>query len=359
MSGIRVIDLTAARSFYELGLHQGQACAAEIRRATDLALAALGPGRTILSQKLAGCTRMIARHAPHILEELQGIARGAGVALPALLTLNCLDECYCALLEARPSRQCSAFGCRGIGGTLLGQNLDAPAWLDGQQLVSLIRSPLDGAAVVRCGYFGQVFGIGMSGNGFGVVSTTLLNGRGGTTGVPNTVVQAAVLYAPELDAAVDIVRHSPASTATAWILGGDEALFELETTVGGACMRPCQGPCAHTNHARITRDTCDVPGVCAGGTFLMDDGGHSFEGTLERQAALERFFRENDRDALTVRALCGVLRKPPFLRDDRSRTVYTVVMDLTARRLWIYGSAPDAHPMVLDLADLPAPGASV
>jgi hypothetical protein len=82
---------------------------------------------------------------PDLVEEMRGIAEGAGVPFDQVAAYNLMDEQWWYDLERTPNAEpgCSvvAFADQGTGAVLLGQNMDLPAYMDGGQVVLRIQAP--------------------------------------------------------------------------------------------------------------------------------------------------------------------------------------------------------------------------
>jgi isopenicillin-N N-acyltransferase-like protein len=87
----------------------------------------------------------IARHCPELLEELHGIAEGAGLPFPLIAAYNLMDEQWWYDAE----RGCSVVGVAHDGArAVLAQNMDLPAFMDGSQLVVRVSGPDEPEALV-------------------------------------------------------------------------------------------------------------------------------------------------------------------------------------------------------------------
>jgi isopenicillin-N N-acyltransferase-like protein len=124
-------------SAYELGLQHGKALAGEIRANLtlyfDMVKGLTGTEPDLCLTHAGKFQKAINVNAPGLLEEMQGIAKGAGVSLDEILFLNARTE----LMSMRPSGEaergeCTAIGLTGErtinGQAIIAQNWDGGMW---------------------------------------------------------------------------------------------------------------------------------------------------------------------------------------------------------------------------------------
>jgi isopenicillin-N N-acyltransferase-like protein len=94
----------------------------------------------------------IENQLPDLVDEMRGIAEGAGVPFHQIVAYDLMDEQRWCDLEHAPSAEpgCSAVAVadQANGAVLLAQNMDLPAYMDGDQLVLRIRTPRHPEALV-------------------------------------------------------------------------------------------------------------------------------------------------------------------------------------------------------------------
>jgi len=85
----------------------------------------------------------IRKHTPELYEELQGIAKGAGVDFQTLYAYQMFDELVLYVSEKYRLEHCSGFGVYGRDDlpNILGQNNDLPPYYDGTHTVLRIKQP--------------------------------------------------------------------------------------------------------------------------------------------------------------------------------------------------------------------------
>ena len=207
-----------------------------------------------------GYRAAIEAFCPDALQEMTGIAEGAGLPFDAVLALNCRSELMFAGARrkgAPPPCECTSFAvtpqASAGGRVLLGQNWDwVPFARDVCVLVEAQRDDKPSyATLVEAGMLAKV---GFNAAGLGLCTNTLVSERdAGAKGVPYHVMLRALLDATSLEEARRIL-HAPQRALSANYLlahaSGEAANFE--TIAGGAAevrtTLPQDGLLAHANH---------------------------------------------------------------------------------------------------------------
>ncbi|RZQ60833.1 C45 family autoproteolytic acyltransferase/hydolase [Amycolatopsis suaedae] len=190
--------------------------------------------------------------APELVEEMDGIAAGAGVHPGDILVLNVRGEAsYDPTFRDVPDG-CTSFAmttASGDGHVYCGQNWD---WRDGVRdtvvLLRIVQPPKP--TVVMHVEAGQVGRQGANSAGIGLNA----NGLGGrfdaTMGVPQTLIRRKALDCASLSDALDVlVRTRGHIASNALLTHRDRFAIDVETTPG-ACgwMYPDDGLLVHGNH---------------------------------------------------------------------------------------------------------------
>lgn len=337
---IRVLDVTEASDFYQIGYLHGSAAGTEIKECVEKVKALFGSSVDELKRMFREETTYldnIRTYLPNVYREFCGMCDGAGIEQEELLLLNCLDECYLLLNERNLIGHCTSFGIKQADDeVIIGQNLDFMKLFDGYQIQIRMKSPKNGMRMETVGFAGQIFGIGMNERGIALVSTTLLNGAyHKNRGIPNTFVQKALLYTETLQEAVEILKGCPVSTATSWTIAAPCEVMCLETTANRVAIFPEEAVYAHTNHVLCTDDVIAVPNVSDENGLILHNG-KSWELTLERLEVMKKTVYQYP----AINELCSKLSEPPIQRTDTSRTLLSVVMSLKEKEgyLWYRGS---------------------
>ena len=182
------------------GTAYGEEARERVRRSVDayreVFLADAGWDWTQVTEHALGYTDAIVRFEPRYLEEIAGIAAGAGLAMEDILAINVRTEVMFAAKArqaADPSRrpgECTAFAVTpersADGHTLLGQNWD---WLPHAEetVIVLEAEQDDGPGYVTVVEAGLLAKTGMNASGIGLVTNALVSDgdRGATWyGIP-------------------------------------------------------------------------------------------------------------------------------------------------------------------------------
>lgn len=240
------------------GKAYGQACADLIRgqlHAWDRWTA--GRGRSLADlvdglSRRAGFRQAAERWAPQLVEEIHGIAAGAGADDDEVFALNCLDEAW--WWGGRPSG-CSVLAhsrfTDSAARPLAAQNMDLDVWMDGGQ-VALVRAERPGlpdvAVLTRAGMVGLC---GANGSGLAVLVNTLPQLPVDPDGVPVAFVARMVLDCGDVAEASDLLRRLPHATGQAYTLvDRSGAVAGLECGSGTVRDYPpaAAGMMVHSNH---------------------------------------------------------------------------------------------------------------
>lgn len=311
-----------------------------------------------------------------LLDEMAGIAEGAGLGLAEVLALNCRTEILpasflgggsvdaAAALAANRAAglpdwlddapldpairegECTAMAVAPSasrdGHTWLAQNWD---WLGRQRQALVLLQGHDGrgTAFTTLTEGGMLAKIGMNQHGFALGLNILRSLQDGERpGVPVHVLLRHLLGCASvadarrvLDGLGGRLGFGAASNIPCADARGDVACFEV-APAGWAELPPEQGVVAHSNHfvcASLQAVQAPMADTLSSGPRLATARQHAQARPLDR-AALERFLRDESDGHLSI------CRRPdPALPPDaRVESVAGIVMDCSARAIWI---APD------------------
>ena len=309
---------------------------------------------------------------PAYLEEMRGIADGAGLDLTDVLAINVRTEVMYAAKarnaprEPRLPAECSAFAYVPApgqsGSVILGQNWD---WLlhAAQTLVVLEARPDDGPDFVTVVEAGLLAKTGMNAAGLGLVTNALVTEADtGEPGLPYHVLLRAVLDCGTVTEALQVLQAGLRSSSANYLIAhASGTALDIEAAPGDFTrlypLFPADGVLLHTNHFLAPRlDPVDLS------LWAMPDSAVR----LQRLQAATTAHKHKDKD-----------KHPPTLEDFRSlladhadyptsicahpdpadhpceqgSTIASVLMDLTARRLWLAAGHPCQVPYeLLDVA---------
>lgn len=266
MASVRTIEVSGATAL-ERGRRYGQAAADLIADAIAYYSRAFEhqsglPWREVL-ERARPWQRLIADEFPELLEEMTGIATGAGVTLTEIVTLNCRGEIVYdtgfgrTSAYTRPLEEvdgCTSFSltgrAAGDGHVYAGQNWD---WrhevLDTVVVLRIVQPPKP--TIVMHVEAGQIGRQGANSSGFALNA----NGLGGrfdeSIGVPQTVIRRLVLDSASISDALKVLVATRAHIASNALLTHREGFaIDLETTPGahGWEYPDDNGLLVHGNH---------------------------------------------------------------------------------------------------------------
>jgi hypothetical protein len=200
------------------------------------------------SDRLNALKAATAREFPRHMQELEGIADGAGLALDEIFLWNCRGD----LRDLDPALDDA--GCTTVmlpGETaVIGHNEDGGEALAGLCFLCDV-APDEGPGFTAFCYPGMLPGHAFGVNRLGLVQTiNNIRPHDLTVGVPRHVIARAVLDCGDLDAAVALLQRSDRAAGFHHALGqaGDSRLLSVEAPASGCTVVEVQHPMAHANH---------------------------------------------------------------------------------------------------------------
>jgi isopenicillin-N N-acyltransferase like protein len=304
---------------------------------------------------------------PAYLEELRGIADGAGLDLADVLAINVRTEVMyaakarqaptAARLPARLSQpaECSAFACVPSPGqndpVLVGQNWD---WLlhSARTLVVLEVRQDEGPDFVTVVEAGLLAKTGMNAAGLGLVTNALVTDADvGEPGLPYHVLLRAVLDCTTVTDALEVLQAGPRSSSANYLIaqaGG--AALDIEAAPGDFTrlypVYPEDGVLRHTNHFLGDIQPTDLSLWAMPSSVVR----------LQRLRAAATARTLDDFGVLLAdhadypHSICAH-PDPAAHPCEQGATIASVLMDLTARRIWLAAGNPCQVPFEqLDIA---------
>lgn len=301
----------------------------------------------------------IAAFRPAYLDEIRGIAEGAGLDPADVLAINVRTEVMFAAKarqaagRSRAPDGCTAFAvvpAPGVGGsTLIGQNWD---WLPhSSQTVVVLEARQDAGpdfvTVVEAGLLAKA---GMNSSGLGLVTNALVTEADtGVPGIPYHLALRAILDCETVSDALAALQSGERSSAANYLIAHrDGSVVDVEASPGDFSrlylLFPQDGVALHSNHFLSPRFGGKDVSV-----WVMPDSPLR----LQRiQAGLSG--REGLPTLDTLRALLadhanypsGLCCHPDPRMDpyDQGATVASVLMDLGARQMYLADGNPCSAP---------------
>jgi len=286
-----------------------------------------------------------------ILEEIEGIAEGCGLALGDLLAINARSEIMFGLKVA-PAPECTSFyaGPRATadGHVLLGQNWDwRPRAKDSIILAEVDQGP-DRPACVFLPEAGLVGKTGFNEHGIGVVLNAMMSSiDAGEPAVPTHVILRGILNSRTIEEATAAILRARRGGSATYVIGSASGVgICVETGPGGIesafVIHPEDDLLAHSNHF-----VADTP--------FGDPAKDELPDTLARHKRMSSLLAERAGEispAIMEAVLAddeghpsAICRFPDPTVDPvlRVSTVASIVMDLTTMTAEIAAGPPSEH----------------
>lgn len=288
------------------------------------------------------------------LEEIAGIAEGAGAAYEDVLALNIRTEIMFSATarsacDGRRPAECSSFAllppATREGVTLIGQNWDSlpHAFRTVVVLEAEQSDRPDFVTVVEAGLLAKA---GMNACGVGLATNALVTlDDKGMPGIPYHVVLRAILDAETLTDALVAIQRRPRSAAGNYLIAHRDGLaIDVETAPGDFSsvwlIHPEQGVLLHTNHFI-------APSFSGRDVSLWATPGSAFrlgrlmalvrEGGVDDVGGLQRVLADHAGHPFGI--CCHPDPRAASVHDQRA-SVVSMVMNLDRGEIW----ASDGHP---------------
>jgi isopenicillin-N N-acyltransferase like protein len=198
------------------------------------------------------------RWTPDLLEEIHGIAEGAGLDFDTTLVLQLIDE-YWVNGEAVAREHCSSLGFskRGKQPACVAQNLDVESFRDGFQIILHIKHPDSGLESFVLSHAGLIGANGMNNRALGICCNTLAQLSNCRDGLPVACVIRGVLQQETEEAALAFLHRIKHASGQNYIIGGPANVYDLEcsaTKVSRFKVKEHDDVVWHTNHSLVNDD---------------------------------------------------------------------------------------------------------
>jgi predicted choloylglycine hydrolase len=260
---LKVLDLTG--SPYERGLQHGRRLRTEIGKVVglwkeDLGKQGKGDPDRLIKRFLAETNFVpaIQKWTPDLLEEVRGIADGAGLPFETMFAFQLVDEMW-VYLDQPTSGHCSSMGAAKSGAhpAYVAQNMDLEAFRDGFQVVLHIAASrsLPEQFVFTCA--GLIAANGVNNRSITIACNTLLQLSASRDGLPVAFVVRGVLAQTSPEKAVKFMKGVKHASGQNYILGAGDHVFDFEASASKVVeFRPVlDGSIVyHTNHPLANDD---------------------------------------------------------------------------------------------------------
>ncbi len=228
---------------------------------------------------------------PELLEEIKGIAEGAGVDFDTMFVFQLADECY-ANGKTIAQDRCSSLGfsMRDQQAACIAQNMDIESYTDGFQLVLHIKHQdldMESYVLTLAGCIGLN---GMNNKAIGICCNMLPQLNNCRDGLPVACVVRGVLQQRTEDEAIGFLHRIKHASGQNYVLGGPTNVYSFECSAGQISrFKPSRREDVvwHTNHPLVNDDyISDYRALLERGTNLENVEPN----TRNRLQALERRF---------------------------------------------------------------------
>jgi len=287
--------------------------------------------------------------APECIEEMRGIAQGAGASYDNILALNCRSELLFAALRGTrrvPPGECTSFAvlpaASANGHLLIGQNWDwVPFAREVSVLLTVERDRKPGfTTVVEAGMLAKV---GFNTAGLAVCTNTLVSTTDtAASGVPYHIILRRLLDAETFASAKDLLTSTERALSANYLIGharGEAANFEA--SAGGRetlyITEPSRGLLCHANHflERAAAKTDSYVRLHPHSLTRLE----SLRKALHSGVTLDALRAALRSHENAPNGVCG--HPDPKANPLQARTtVASVIADLTAGEAWITSGPP-------------------
>jgi isopenicillin-N N-acyltransferase like protein len=262
----RLPFVTVRGDAHERGYQHGQQCGDLIARYPEVLRSALRleaswrgltvptlPSREELLARAMTFLPQLTAFAPHLVEEVRGIAEGARLSFAEALLVNVRGEVMGVTLPAlAPVEGCTAFaigrGATADGGVLAGQNLDQMP--TNQELLIVLRvEPDAGPALLMCTFAGLVGYMGLNSAGLTAFQNQLSTPVWRGSAMPHYFMKRVLLEQTDLAGCRAVFARAPLCSSGNYVLADRAGLLDVEATPDGfATIEPEDDILVHTNH---------------------------------------------------------------------------------------------------------------
>ncbi|MBI1309908.1 hypothetical protein GC176_01270 [bacterium] len=212
-----------------------------------------------LAQRAARFRPLFRKWCPHLLDEIQGLAQGAGINEGLALACQLRGE-----LSKQNTGGCTTFAATGIatadGATLIGQNSDMlPEMREFAYVLHL--TPDDRPELIMWTFGGMIGYHGLNEHGVAHFANSLGGGPDWQFALSHYPLKRLILEQRNLDDVRQLIRDVPVASSGNYMLSdGTGAIADIEVTPRGATeiARPQSGLLAHTNHFLCGAHACEA-----------------------------------------------------------------------------------------------------
>jgi isopenicillin-N N-acyltransferase-like protein len=233
----------------ELGRQHGEQCRERLRGFLDYLGVTLQLSRPQLQHRALRFRPLFLHHAPHLVEEVEGLAEGAAISVAEALAVQVRGE-----LGQLGGEACTTFvlgpSATASGAILIGQNSDVEPELEAFAYVLRLQ-PADRPAVLMWTFGGQIGYHGLNTAGVAHFANALGGGPSWKFGLPHYPIKRLMLEQRGMADILDLLRRVPVCSSGNYVLcDGTGRIADVEVTPEGISLLDGRADdfIVHTNH---------------------------------------------------------------------------------------------------------------
>jgi len=239
--------VTVSGSHYEVGVAVGETMRQPIRNLLDREKAKLGDTFVHYVAMLPPFIDITKRYFPQYMDEVRGIADGAGVDFQTLFFTNCREVVdYSGFTST--ADHCTIVAIAQSNQYIVGHNEDWDA--ESLEILYIFDAVIDGVHI-----FGLNYGDSVMGDSISVISNGLIQAvndlqhQDAQLGVPKKFIARALLDCKTLEEAEDIIKAVPRAAGFNHVLVQGPRLWNIESSAKEYVIEKVQlQKYVHTNH---------------------------------------------------------------------------------------------------------------
>lgn len=303
----------------------------------------------------------IEAHAPSLLDEVRGIADGAGQEFRVVLARQLSDEepWFRRNLRYRqrplPDKlrgkeqesgvHCSAFAAVREPGLppVIAQNMDTPRYYRKYQILIRSSEPGNDLGQMIFTIAGKLSLCGMNSRGVAVCCNTVHQLDYDPAGLPEDFIVRKILECSDLNEARAFIQRVPHASGQNYVIGSPEGAVSMECSAHQTAAiepDPATGRLAHTNHPLVNTDRgiyIKALELARGNLDPADEKRISLTTTYRRLETLERLMSGYPVLSInTMKSILGDGSAPLCVGEESHYTLGSLIMELD-------GSGPRMH----------------
>jgi hypothetical protein len=344
-NNLRVVELEGTP--YDRGLQHGKSLKQDIHALVDLWKADIEQKykteADVFIKKFLKRTNFhaaIKRWTPELVDEVRGIADGAGLDYDTMFAFQLVDEMW-----VLGNDKCTTIGIRKSphGPSVVSQTLDIPTFYHGFQTLLRIKEPESGLETLLFTFAGFIAANGLNSASVAVVVNAVQQLENSRDGLPVAYVIRGILKKNTYKEAVDFIHSIKFGAPQNFMIGGPEDVGSFECSANHVEeFSPYPGArfTYHTNHP--LRNMHFTPELL--GRFKsrnIDPREYTFK--CQRFAALQTILKNNDVE-LSIKKLKDIYSDRETIINNRGTFGATIMVLTESPELHISPGRPDEEP---------------